>query len=245
MNINKTYIYSIASIIVLAIIVIGYASGYRLTTSLSIKKSGTVTIHIPLENTTVFFDNRLAFTSKKNDETTQLTVSPNTKQIIVSKVNYFPWTKNVQMNSGGNVTYYPILVSQNPSGEIINQSDPEYWKIKNDIKKITLPTKQSPLTIPDGTIRIWVENNTILSEENGVLKTLITPEYTIKNISLYKDRSDVIIFSAGTGVYALETDTDNFQNFMPIYRGQDPHFIPNTVHSVYIEDNATLMMVAI
>lgn len=58
----------------------------------------------------------------------------------------------------------------------------------------------------------------------------------VKNVAFYKDRPDVIIFSAGPAIYAIEANRSGTQNFEPIYRGQDPYFFAEGNGTIYIKE---------
>ena len=77
----------------------------------------------------------------------------------------------------------------------------------------------------------------ILSDDNAVLKTSITA------IDFYKNREDVVLISSGDGVFALEIDSENIQNFQPIYKGKSPVFVKKDSSSIYILDDGNLMIV--
>lgn len=62
----------------------------------------------------------------------------------------------------------------------------------------------------------------------------------IKNIDFYKNKRDVILFSAGSAIYAIEASRENTQNFQPIYKGKDPYFYESQDGSLYIKDGGSL-----
>ena len=63
----------------------------------------------------------------------------------------------------------------------------------------------------------------------------------VKNVDFYKERADVVLFSAGASIYAIEADREGTQNFQPLYRGVDPYFYENAEGSLYIKDGGTLV----
>jgi hypothetical protein len=242
---KKQWIFFGGTVALMLFIGISYELGWRLQNNFLPGKVGKLSMTLPLQNTSVFVDNNQKVTSSKDNETIDIVLSPKKHTIIVSKENYFPWTKVVIMTSNGKMNLNPVLVSQNATGQVITNNDPEYWKIKNQITKDKLPSKDSPLVSLDKSAIIWIENNAIVAKINNSLRTIIQPNTPIKNISFYKDRSDALIFSTAENVYMIETDTANVQNFMPIYRGQDPRFIGISSDYIYVEDSNVLMQVII
>lgn len=237
---NTAIIFSIALIILIFVL---YKNGYRVTENFSIGKIGQLNINLPIENTSIIIDKKIKINSEKNIET--ISLSPNTHEIIISKEGYYPWVKKIKIPSKESVSIDPFFVNQNASGEMITVVDSDYWKIKRDIQTSVLPTKENPLISQDKEIQIWIENNAVISKTKDSFHTVIEPDTIIKNISFYKNRDDVIIFSTYNGVYAIETDTENTQNFMPIYKGVDPYFATSTENSIYILDKDILMEVVI
>jgi hypothetical protein len=230
--------------ILIIIVCVGYFAGYRIG-SFGIGKLGAVTLTIPVPQTSLFIDQSQKIQTEKENETITVKLTPTVHQVIVSTAGYFPWTKDFKIKSGEQVTLSPLFVAQNTSGSIIGASDPEYWKIKNAIASDILPSLAHPLYSTDKSSTLWVENNAILVKTQIATTTVIQPDTEIKNVSFYKDRNDVVVFSTNNTVYAIEVESDGTQNFMPIYKGTSPAFIESDLHSIYIEDNGALMQVAI
>lgn len=246
MNKNKKEkILIITGIFIIILFIFFYKIGYRIGPGISIGKVGVVNINVPFKETNIFVDGKNKFSSSKENDVLNIKLSPGKYSVIVSKEGYFPWNKDLYVKSNDKISISPIFVSKNPSGEIINEIDPEYWKIKNLIEQNKLPTKNSPIISSDGKTKVWIESNSIMSEMDGKIKTVITPEFAIKNISFYKNRSDAIIFSSADSVNMIEIDSENFQNFMPIYKGNSPRFVETDQNFIYIDDNSVLMLVVI
>jgi hypothetical protein len=244
---NKSKLNTAIGIGILILIIGGilYNTGYRLTDHYWIGKIGQVHITLALPNTTVIIDQNTKITTTKDNETVTVPLSPRHHNIIVTREGYFPWTKNITVPTNGSVSLKPFFVSQNQSGQIITQNDPEYWTIKYSVQTKTLPTKDNPLVASDNT-RLWVEENSILTQlGTSTVHTVITPDTIVRNVSFYKNRSDAIIFSTYNSVYVIESSTDSIQNFMPLYKGGSPLFIPVDENSLYVLDGDTLMQVVI
>lgn len=244
-NNKKIIIASVLGLAVILSIVIGYGVGYRVSSSLKVGKAGKLTMTVPLAQTSIFIDQDQRIDTTKENEPVYVSLSPGLHQIIVSGNGYFPWTKEVTIPSGGAVTLSPIFVAQNTSGSIITKNDPEYEKIKKDIALNKLPTRTSPITSFDASTALWVENNAILVKTPTATTTVIQPDTEIRNVSFYKNRSDVVIFSTNSTIYAIEVNGDGTQNFMPIYKGTKPSFIAPDPNYIYVEDATALMQVAI
>ncbi len=229
-------------LLVIFILATGYRFGYRFS-NFTIGKVGHVNVVVQFEGTGIIVDEKQKINTVSTNQT--LTLSPGNHEIIVSKDGYFPWVKDFTLPSAGNLTLSPIFVLQNPTGEIITEKDPEYWKIKNEVETAVLPTKEKPLVSADSVTSIWVENNSVMATVNGEIHTVIQPMAAIKNLQFYKNRTDVLIFSAGDSVSIIETDTKGTQNFFPIYKGTNPLFLETSSDFIYVLDGSVLMQVVI
>lgn len=239
------YFWIVVLIIAVILSCVVYFLGYRFKDNFTLGKSGTLTLTIPLPETSIFIDNSQKIVTTKENENVTVSLSPKTHSVIIGRDRYFPWTKDFVVPSKGNVTLSPIFVSQNASGELITQKDPEYWKIRNRIIRDVLPTKNNPILSSDGKTSLWIDDNAILVTTGSTTTKVIQPDTVIKNVSFYKNRSDAVIFSTANSVYVIETDTSSAQNFMPIYRGTSPAFIKDSPDFIYILDSENLMQVII
>jgi hypothetical protein len=241
----KKYYLAVFGLALLIAGLIGYISGYRIKNNFTLGKVGQVEIDIPLSGTAIFIDESKKIITTKDSETVEIKVSPRNHSFIVSREGYLPWVKKISMPSGEKIKLSPIFIASNASGQIITPSDKEYYTIRNSIVYDAGATKEKPILSEDKTSKLWLDDNAIYVEIGSTTKKVIQPDTIIKNVSFYKNRSDVVIFSNQTAVYALEIETNGIQNFMPIYRGQDPSFVIANENSLYILDNGTLMQVFI
>lgn len=239
---RNNVVFAIVVIIILSILGL-YKVGFRFTDNYTLGKTGYLNINTPVENTSIIIDRKTKILSTKQSE--KIALTPQTHEIIISREGFYPWTKKIKIPSNNTLVIFPIFISQNASGQIITKNDWEYWKIKNLVEKNSLPSTDKPLISKDRETSVWLENNAVLAKIRDKIHTVIQPETPIKNLSFYKDRNDVLIFSTDKAVYAIETDTANTQNFYPIYKGTDPKFVTATTTSIYVLDGDLLMEVVI
>ena len=90
-----------------------------------------------------------------------------------------------------------------------------------------------------------MENNTITAKISDKIYDVIKPETPIRNLYFYKNRIDSVIFSNGNSVYVIEISKEGTQNFMPIYKGQNPSFVETDPNFIYVLDGENLMQVII
>ncbi len=239
----KVYIYIFCTTAVLIFFFALYESGYRLTDDYTLGKVGRLEVALPLAGTSVFVDSSQKITTTKDNETVFVFLSPKTHQIIVSKEGYFPWKKDVKVDSKKSVEIKPLVVPSNASGQIITSVDPDYWSIRNKIMIDPLPTLSSPKTSEDGSTKIWVDDNGISAMVGSTTVSVLKTDSAIRNISFYKNRNDAIIFSTVDGIFVIEIDNKGGQNFMPIYKGVRPSFIEADPAFIYVLDGENLMQV--
>lgn len=222
-----------------------YLLGFRIRDNFTIGRIGTIEIEIPFSGTAVFIDESKKILTTKDSEIIKIKLSPRLHSFIVSKDGYLPWTKKITVPSGNVRKLIPIFISNSASGVIIPTGDTEYYKIRNSIVTDRTATKESPVFSKDETTKLWLEDNAILVETGSTTRMVIQPDTIIRNISFYKNRNDVVIFSNQNSIYAIETETDGIQNFIPIYRGDEPSFKVADENSLYIYDNQTLMQISL
>ena len=181
---NKFLFASIVVIVlVIILIVFGYKKGYRFQENFMLGQVGTLSLEIPLPQTNVFINDNQKIVTTKDNEIVKVSLSPTKQTIIVSRDGYYPWKKDFSMPSKGNISFNPVFVSSNPSGIIITQKDPEFWKIRNKIITDALPSKDAPRISKDGSAKLWIEDNAIKVEvapsKNSGQATTTTTSQTI------------------------------------------------------------------
>jgi len=108
----------------------------------------------------------------------------------------------------------------------------------------------------DGSTALYIDSNTIylawiseseppphyFCEENPckpILPVIVTNS-PIKSVDFFKDRRDLIIFTSGGVIYAIEADHEGTQNFQPLYKGDDPYFLVDNSGTLFIKDGGSL-----
>ncbi|KND51119.1 MAG: hypothetical protein AB198_01720 [Parcubacteria bacterium C7867-003] len=244
-EINKIKILTFFVVLVIVLILSGFIFGYRIVNGFKIAKVGQLTLEIPLPDTLIFIDESKKILTTKENEIVKVSLSPKKHSVIVSTDNHYPWKKDFVVESNGVVKLSPIFVSQNPSGSIVTKNDPEYYKIVSAINKNTPPTNRNPKKSKDESAELWLEDNTVMVKIGDKIFDVVKPLEDIKNLEFYKDGNEAVVFSAGNGVYVIEIDKNGPQNFMPIYKGQNPIFTKDNPNYVYIIDSGILMQVVI
>ncbi len=180
---------------------------------------GNLQINTLDENLSIFVDNKKE--KSKQDINPNFKLKSGEHSIIISKDNFWPWIKNIEIERKKAVEINPFFVPQNTRGLLIGEIDSEYASIMSQFEKNLILTEAFDKIIND----------------NSELKSKITA------IDFYKNRKDVVLIAMPDGIYALEIETENIQNLQPIYKGKNPVFAKKDNNSIYILDNGNLMLV--
>ncbi len=108
--------------------------------------------------------------------------------------------------------------------------------------------KSTALYVEDNTIYVaWISETEppphyfCLENPCKFKMPVVVPNEPIKSVDFYKGRRDVILFTAGAAIYAIEVDREGTQNFQPLYKGKDPYFYQNESGVLYIKDANSLL----
>jgi len=259
MSLNlKTSTYSYIVLIVAVILLILLFSGV-----IALGGGEKIVIKKPEGEGTIFVDSveKKSF-SNPNKDIVLKNIEPGLHSILISRVGYWPWFKEVLVVEKEVKTLTPFFVLENSSGLIVTEEDPEYQTIVSKISSVVPASFADKKISQDGKVGIWVDGGSLFAEWLGDEKelpsyycndfgchTVVVPlgvTVDIRNLDFYKDRNDVIIASFGTGIFAIEADTTGNQNFQPIFEGESPNYIlAEDGNSIYVLSNETLLQVAI
>lgn len=260
---NKKSLYTTGSVITLAIflaVFVGFfVSGYRINSNFSIIKPGKIVVLSPLPKTKVLVDGgHYAVTQKTNEILTQ-TISSGIHVLSLSKDEFYPWQKAIEVKPNETITLKPFLIKKvYPKTEIL-EADPEYEKIKWDIMYATPKDITDKKISANENMSVWVEGNDIYAEwlKNKevapyrfcddmpceMARVVFQGKDEIRSLDFLPKRDDVLIMATQNGIYALEIDNRGMQNFAPIYEGVSPKFIVNKNNEILVEDNNKILKI--
>lgn len=67
--------------------------------------------------------------------------------------------------------------------------------------------------------------------------SILTLPAKIRDISTYPDHGDYLLMEMGNGIWVLEMDSANGQNFLPIYQGDNPRLLGKNANTIFVQDN--------
>ena len=261
---NNSLPYTLATIlsVLLLIVIIFYSIGYRLN-GFSLTHTGSLLITTNISGTKIFIDNSKKGTLKDGDaELFVRQISPGNHTALVATENYWPWTKEVFINPKQTTEIHPFMFLRENIPQIVEIGNTDFEKALYNIYNYSLPSLYIPIKSKSENVSLWVDKNIIYAEWIGpkekapyyfcqsdtcdpLVTSVINPVTDIRNIGFYGDRDDVVLFSLEDGVYAIEIDRTNTQNFQPVYKGTDIRFVTKDAHTIYIKEGNTLKSLAI
>lgn len=253
-------------LVIILLLGVLYQNGYRITPNFKIVKTGTLKLNISLDNPVVFISNEEQETKTALDGSYLVEkITPGAVSVIVSKEGYWPWTKDVIIDEERITELDTFLVPRNPIKRIIQKNTEEFRNISRELAIPRNPSTANKLVSESGNVSVWVEGKTIKAEWRGngnapyyfceVLisstnkecpKTtdVITLLETPTNIFFKQGSDNILIFTRGASVYAVEIHHYGLQNFQPIYTGIKP-VIRYVNKTLYIKDGEIMAEVSL
>ncbi len=222
-----------AFVLFLAILVGGFALGYRVGPGLSIVKAGTLVLTDLPPQTAIYVDTKLRATVRDGGEYRTRLV-PGIHTLIVSTEGRTPWQDAVQVNSGLTATKKPLLLPVRPDGDVLRaEARAEAIRFINALR---LPAANTALTV--GCTDIYVAQNRIMGRavptcerapdylctegDCSAPTVLFSPVETVTSVAQFPGRTDTILFTIGDFVYALDIDPREPRFFAPFIRTTTP-----------------------
>lgn len=222
----------------------------------------TIEIEVPKAGSVIFVDADERARTEEADERITLRVREGDHAIVIAREDLWPWTENVEMAEGEMKYLKPFTLAQNASGFLIGSEDREYDPLITAFEEYTLPDEESKLISPDGTLAIWIGTNgrqvlvEWLGEKDGqpsyfckedecfTNTTVFIGRSPIRGIFFLPERSDVIVIAMEQGVFAVEIDPEEIQNFQLLDSGEEPRVLIRN-NEIYTLDNESLKIINI
>jgi hypothetical protein len=190
--------------------------------------TGEIVLSAPVYGTAVIVDGKLAGESKSANEQMLYKYPAGVHTVIVSRGDFWPWTRDVILKAKETKTLHPFLVRKEtkpaqiaPSvydGNAISKN-PEY--------------AEALALIGDARIK---EDIAPLLNETGI-KNARAADY-------FPGRTDVLIVAVTDGIFAVETGTNTPRNFQPIYKGTEPTFVKTDNDVLIVKDGTSIYRIA-
>ncbi|MEX0930248.1 MAG: hypothetical protein WDZ79_01075 [Candidatus Paceibacterota bacterium] len=235
--------------------------GNRLYSALGITTSGTIEVLTPHANTQIYLNDRFAEQSREDNETVSLpNLSVGSHTIITAREGVYPWSKTIDLRADETRILEPFMIEHRPHRETVRPGDPRFTELTGQIREVRPPSEESPLVFPAQPIALWLEDEIITAHWQGeedasphafcvhaercIDRVSLTPtDSPIRNLAFYRNRSDVVMFSSGAGIYAIEITPSGVQNFQPVYEGTEPNFVKTGTSTIAVLDDSSLFLI--
>lgn len=254
---DNTTIKILLSVAIVSIIFISYGVWAHL-------RSGNIDVYVEKSGATVFLDEKIAGISNTDKQTITLErVTPGEHSVIVSLEGYYPWKKTIRVRTGNTAKANSFFVRKNITPSYIKTKFTN-TKQKELEQLISTSDKNRKVSFfGDGNIEIRKEKNKIFAVWLG--NTASLPDFFCNNtdcansvevfnsdvgsigmIDFYPNRDDIVLFSLGKNIYAIEISKKDTQNFQPVYTGISPTFAVSKKDStLFIKDGKLLFGIAL
>ncbi len=255
-KIFKKALITIGVVAIFALVIL-MQSGWRPEGSL-VLSGAKISIEVPLEGSVVFLDGKeKAYTSKDRELVSLPKVSKGEHTIVVHKENFWPWAKTIQSQKGDEFYLKSFHLPQRLDVENLELGSEARENARRRLLSHTAPSSNKPVSSADEKASLWTENNKIFVEWKGgdkphyfckeeICDSRIEVLNALSNIisaDFLKDRNDVVIFSNEEGIFAIEVDKTETQNFQPIWRVRNPKFVQSP-DGLFVEEGGGIYFIA-
>lgn len=117
---RKIYLAFIILFFIVALPVLLYSNGWRLTEDLQIKKTGGFYVYVPQSGAELYLDGKLKKTTNFLQRGVFMqSLTPKIYSVIVAKEGFWPWSKNLRVEESAVVEAGALLMPQNPEGRVL------------------------------------------------------------------------------------------------------------------------------
>lgn len=219
-----------------------------------IKNGGTVTITAALPQSQIVVDRIVEHTTRRDNEkyiATGLSFEP--YEFAVVHQDYWPWQKTITPSTTTPININAFSVKMIAKRTDMDAQGSQHDKYQEIFNALRAPDIEHKLISKDKTTAVWADKNLIYADwiaedkptpyyfclsGNCVTRLdVVSSKFNIRSIEFLDERNDVIIFSDDSGIYAIEFDKTDIQNFQPIYHIAVPQFIIEGWRSITVDSN--------
>lgn len=223
---------------------------------------GFIQVLVPFSGVDVYLDGILVTTSSEGNQKLDIPIeTAGVHSIALSSGAHFPWKKEVRVEDGIPLSFYPLLIEKPVKIDSIGGDDPEYERIHELISQESIPGASEKKVSEDGMISLWVEGDFV-----GVLweggeedipdyfcealecipaRRVFSSKNPIRSVDFYNGRHDAFLIASGASVFAVEMDDRGSQNIFPLYSGENPMFIQTQAGNLLVSDGDALLEITL
>lgn len=248
----KKYWFLLAVLSIVLVFTFLFMLGYRIGPGGVIAKSGAVVVSgVPL-GSTLYLD--AIRNQKVGKDETILYLFPSAHELVVDAEGFHPWNELVEVTAGETQYVTPLLIPETLTETLVEET--RVQEATALLRNASLPTRENPLLVSSGCVRVYVSGNRIVGERTGqegctsvpylctdegiaeygaCLPTIIfEPQEALTNFILYPGRDDALIVASGNLAYVIELDPREPRFFAPLARSQGMRIAPWSDSSILI-----------
>lgn len=253
---NKLLLAGLA-VVVLAFVAVNY--GGSLAKRVTEGRATIVSVTVPQEGADILVDSRRMGRTEGKDSTTNLHLEPGKRVIIVAKEGYWPWSKTIELAKGAKPKYASFHVPMENGRVEVRPGTDEYAAAVEKLRRLRLPNADDRFFSRDREVDLYVDGDSVIAEASSTKnppaafcdakgactpsKAVINAAAPVTSVAFYRDRSDVVLFSSGGKIFAIEINSDGTQNFQPVFEGKSPVFVPADGDFIYVRDQGKIFKV--
>jgi len=252
LNENNVPVKILVGIAVASILFISYGIWAHL-------RSSSIDVYVEKSGAAIFLDEKRVGTSNTDDQIITLErVSPGEHSVLVYLEGYYPWEKTIRVRTGDTTKANSFFVRKNITPSYVKTEFTDEQRKELEKMIATSNTDRKISFFGDGRVEIrkeknkifavWLDGTTSLpdffcnnTECGNSVEIFSSDVGSIGMIDFYPNRDDVVLFSLGKSIYAIEINKKGTQNFQPIYTGTSPTFaVSEQDFMLFIKDDDVL-----
>ncbi len=194
-------------------------------------RGGTVVVEGAPQGTQVLIDSTLRGKVKEDGTLTIKKIARGEHTLIATKGGYWPWLRTLEVKSGEKIRIAPLLIPQEVIAKVVD-SAPALLNFSNT-------------RVQAESMNIWAEGAGIYMQATSTSAepiAVFTAEYPVRTLAIYPDRTDTLIVAAGDLIFALDIDSGDTRNFLPMYKGTAPEFAIDAERgTIFIKDEEKIL----
>lgn len=234
-----------------------YDLGYRLSFNQGFTRPASLVISPYTQGTELYVDGKRILEAEMVDDVITMVIPAGLHEITVSRTGYFPWQKQIDVESGERVVVGPYNIPEATNGSVLAPTDTEYASaVQLLAKSTTVPSEEKPVLSRDGSISAFVRDQSLVARvQSGTPpqyfcsasceseKDVAALSADVRGLAFLPGRNNVLLMAVQDGIFAIELDTRGMQNFQVLYRGIRPTFAVSPEGLVYIREENTIFKV--
>lgn len=219
---------------------------------------GNILIRDVPAGTIVKVDGRTIQEVERGVSTIRTDLAPGEHTVTLGRERHWPWSKTLAIHKDRTTVITPFFISRLSVRTAVNATHTERPIAERLFANTAQPTREHPILSTDETVALWNEGQSVIAlwREGATTtphffcvttclqkRTVLTTAAPIEHIAFLGDRNDVMLFANSEGIFALELDMRDIQNFQPVLEGAGLDFRVRDTDSLYVRDGRDFFII--